>query len=72
MQEEYEANIRPLEEENDDEELWYAPFKQTMYSDEFLMDEMYNPIDPVGNRVDLQESLKRKAWMGEAEGNKSM
>ncbi|KAH0903768.1 hypothetical protein HID58_043271, partial [Brassica napus] len=50
-QEEYERNIRVWEEENDDDHLWKSEGKQTMFSSEIDVEEMYNPLYHHGQSV---------------------
>ncbi|KAG2264938.1 hypothetical protein Bca52824_072017 [Brassica carinata] len=69
VQEEYERNIEAIENEADDEELWSGAGKQTMYSDDLICDEMYNPIDPFGIRKEKEIGAKRKGWLDDAEKN---
>lgn len=75
-QEEYERNIRMVEEEADDEELWNGHRKYTMFSSDVDRDEMYNPLYPNGQEFPKgppeDPSLKRKAWLTSTEGNSSM
>ncbi|KAF3530012.1 hypothetical protein DY000_02036846 [Brassica cretica] len=69
VQEEYERNIEAMENEADDEELWSGAGKQTMYYDDLICDEMYNPIDPFGIRKEKEIGAKRKGWLDDAEKN---
>ncbi|WZZ02744.1 hypothetical protein YC2023_088665 [Brassica napus] len=66
-QEEYERNIRQMEEEADDEQLWSGEGMQTRLSRDVNRYEMYNPLLPAGQHfpVEMAEDvgLKRKAWL---------
>ena len=55
----------------DDEEFWNPSGKTSLFSEEFEMEEMFS-ITPFADRRDGRESLKRKAWMANAENNKMM
>ncbi|KAG2331451.1 hypothetical protein Bca52824_002631 [Brassica carinata] len=68
-QEEYERSIAAIEAEADDEELYSGEAKQTMFTEDFNMSEMYNPIPPFGERCDGVECSKRKTWLNSATDN---
>ena len=75
-QEEYERNIRAWEEENDDDHLWKSEGKQTMFSSEIDVEEMYNPLyhhgQVVPEETPSESLLKRKAWLSAATDNSEM
>ncbi|KAH0877360.1 hypothetical protein HID58_064754, partial [Brassica napus] len=75
-QEEYERNIRAWEEENDDDHLWKSEGKQTMFSSEIDVEEMYNPLyhhgQVVPKETPSESLLKRKAWLSAATDNSEM
>ncbi|KAF2543556.1 hypothetical protein F2Q68_00032945 [Brassica cretica] len=60
-------------EENDDDHLWSGEGKQTMFSSEIDVDEMYNPLYPHGQFVPketpAESVLRRKAWISAATDN---
>ncbi|XP_013688936.2 uncharacterized protein LOC106392677 [Brassica napus] len=58
-----------MEEEEKEDELWNGSGMRTMFTDEAITEEMYNPIDPFGIKTDREVGIKRKAWMSEANGN---
>ncbi|KAL0788882.1 hypothetical protein Bca101_005128 [Brassica carinata] len=64
MQAEYKHNVATLEAGNDDEELWNAPYRETLFSEDYYPVEMFNAGSNVGSM-----SQKRKTWMQEANGN---
>ena len=72
-QEEYERNIREMEEEADDDYFWSGEGKQTMFSSDVNRDEMYTPPYPFRHRFhkpnEDKACLKRKAWLTSANGN---
>ncbi|KAH0903035.1 hypothetical protein HID58_042538 [Brassica napus] len=72
-QEEYERNIRIMEEEADDEQLWSGNGMQTMFTSDVDRDEMYNPLYPNGQRfpkdVEEESGHKRKSWLSGANEN---
>ncbi|WZZ49176.1 hypothetical protein YC2023_049283 [Brassica napus] len=52
-----------MEEEEKEDELWNGSGMRTMFTDEAITEEMYNPIDPFGIKTDREVGIKRKAWM---------
>ncbi|KAF3600292.1 hypothetical protein F2Q69_00036027 [Brassica cretica] len=72
-QEEYERNIKIMEEEADDEQLWSGNGMQTMFTSDVDRDEMYNPLYPNGQRfpkdVEEESGHKRKSWLSGANEN---
>ncbi|WZZ00981.1 hypothetical protein YC2023_073309 [Brassica napus] len=71
--EEYQRNIRTMEEEADDEYLWGGNGKHTLFPSGVDTDEMYDPLYPSGQRLlmsnEEESSLKRKAWITSATDN---
>ncbi|XP_013645882.2 uncharacterized protein LOC106350558 [Brassica napus] len=74
--EEYQRNIRTMEEEADDEYLWGGNGKHTLFPSGVDTDEMYDPLYPSGQRLlmsnEEESSLKRKAWITSATDNVRM
>lgn len=64
------TNEEPTESDND--EAWDDQAMHTIHSEELNTEEMFNPFNPFGTHSVNREVLKRKAWMEEAEENKSM
>lgn len=61
-----------MENDTDDDELQSRAARETTFSQDLNQEEMFNPINPFGIRNGVDPSLKRKAWMEEANGNTSM
>ncbi|CAF2076343.1 unnamed protein product, partial [Brassica napus] len=63
-------------EENDDDHLWKSEGKQTMFSSEIDVEEMYNPLYHHGQveciKTPSESLLKRKAWLSAATDNSEM
>ncbi|KAL0719718.1 hypothetical protein Bca4012_069042 [Brassica carinata] len=53
----------------DDEEFWNPSAKNTLFSEDYGMEEMYS-VTPFADRYDGRDMLKRKAWMDAADNNK--
>ncbi|XP_056854067.1 uncharacterized protein LOC130503474 [Raphanus sativus] len=66
-----ERNMAEIDAADDDDELWHGDAMPNMYTDEIVMDEMYNPIDPFGIQAERESGGKRKKWMGETTLNVS-
>lgn len=67
----YERNSPEMEAEADVDELWNGEAMPNMYTNDLIMDEMYNPIDHFGLKSELDLGGKRKQWMGEVKVNAS-
>ncbi|XP_013709534.2 uncharacterized protein LOC106413280 [Brassica napus] len=65
-----EIQVEEIAEEDD--ALWYGNAMPTMFSEEYNMNEMFNPLSAVGERPDTREALKRKARMEAANENVSI
>ncbi|WZY73388.1 hypothetical protein YC2023_005628 [Brassica napus] len=71
QEEQVEGREDLIEEAEEEDDLWNGHTLPNLYSDELNTEEMFNPINPFVDGYDGREGLKRKAWMAEADHNKS-